>query len=317
MTIQTLRAALPNSINLTGATVTVCLASRRANQALTLNRLQLTDDLAASFLMSAEDALRRLNAGVANGDTDLQNYDATVPQDRHEVEVHIPSEGSTQNLVTDSLANLAQLPVFDGDNRIINKLEFYVIAVQRVGLRDIYLFRKYSKTKELGHSKKLITLFSDGTFDKITNPIFVFDEQFDAVWISPDMAIINKDNYHRIFNFFAEVIQHANTTLAAIQGAVAIENAAEFVADCTRNVLILNKLRGISQREYLDQLNMDTLANIIATYNLPIAISGQGANRRLVYDRQHKWKFLRLFDDGFLTSGMTGTNYEVTGKRQA
>lgn len=317
MTIQTLRAALPGIINLPGAAVTVCLASRRANQAPTLHRLQVTNDLAASFLLSAEDKLRKLNSGVANGDIDLKNYDAAVPQDRHEVEVHAPAAASTQVVVTTSLANLAQLPVFDGDDRIINKLEFYVVAVQRTGLPDIYLFRKYSKTKELGRSKKLITFFADGTFDKISNPIFVFDEYIDAVWIAPDMAILNKDNYHRIFNFFAEVVQHATTTLTAIQAAVPIENAQEFVADCTRNALILTKLRGISQRNYFGQLNMDMLAGIIAQYNLPIAIRGQGVNRRLVYDKQHKWKFLRLIDDGFLTSGMTGTNYEVTGKRQA
>ncbi|RWP73478.1 Kiwa anti-phage protein KwaB-like domain-containing protein [Mesorhizobium sp.] len=317
MTIAILRATLPDCINLAGATVTVCLASRRPNQAPALHRLQLSDDLAASFLTSAEDALRKLNSGVASGDLDLQNYDAAVPQDRHEVEVHAPGEGTTQSVVVNSLGNLAQLPVFDGDNRIINKLEFHVIAVQRAGMPDIYLFRKYSKTKELGRSKKLITLFSAGTFDKITDPVFVFDEYVDAFWISPDMAIINKDNYHRIFNFFAQVIQHANNTLTTIRAAVAIDNADEFVADCTRNALILVKLRGISQRDYLGQLNMDMLAGIIAAYNLPIAIAGEGADRRLVYDKQHKWKFLRLIDDGFLTSNMTGNNYEVTGKRQA
>ena len=28
-----------------------------------------------------------------------------------------------------------------------------------------------------------------------------------------------------------------------------------------------------------------------------------------------KWTFLRLLDDGFLNSDMTGKKYEVTGKR--
>lgn len=317
MTIASLRAALPGCTNLAGATVTVCLASRRSNQAPALYRLQLSDDLAASFLIFAEDALRKLNSGVASGDLDLQNYDAAVPQDRHEIEVHAPDDASTQSVVVNSLSNLAQLPVFDGDNRIINKLEFHVIAIQRPGEPDIYLFRKYSKTKELGRSKKLITLFSAGTFDKITDPVFVFDEYVDVFWISPDMVIVNKDNYHRIFNFFAQVIQHANDTLTAIRAAVSIQNADEFVADCTRNALILVKLRGISQRDYLAELNMDMLAGIIATYNLPIAIAGEGVDRQLVYDKQHKWKFLRLIDDGFLTSNMTGNNYEATGKRQA
>jgi hypothetical protein len=42
--------------------------------------------------------------------------------------------------------------------------------------------------------------------------------------------------------------------------------------------------------------------------NLPIKISDSGKNKRLVYDPQQKWKFLRLLDDGFLNSDMTGSN---------
>ncbi|QRM34786.1 Kiwa anti-phage protein KwaB-like domain-containing protein [Microvirga sp. VF16] len=318
MTYQALRTALTGcrTIDSTNASVNVCLAARAANGTIpTLHRLQLTDELAEGFLTLATDTLRRLDSDVSNVNVALETYDAATPQDKHEVEVHIPSAGSTPHAVVAALDDFPQLPVFDGTGATVNKLIFYVVAIQRPGQSPIYLFRKYSKTKELGRSRKLVTLFSGGTFDKITEPVFIFDELIDAMWVEGHMVIFNKDNYQRIFQFFTEVLVHAQSTLDQIKAAIPIENAGQFEQDCKGNPVILIKLRGIASRNYLSNLTLASLEAKIQARSLPIAINGTGANRKLVYDPQQKWKFLRLIDDGFLSSDMTGTHYEVTGKR--
>jgi hypothetical protein len=108
---------------------------------------------------------------------------------------------------------------------------------------------------------------------------------------------------------------HAQQTLTQIQSAVPIDNAAQFEADCKGNALILVRLRGIADRNYFPSLALATLEQKIKSDNLPIKISGTGKNKKLVYNPQQKWKFLRLLDDGFLNSDMTGKKYEVTSKR--
>lgn len=318
MTYQALTTALQSANGLTGtnATVTVCLAAKGANGGTpTLHRLQLTDGLSTSFLDNASQVLSDIGTKVTAGDYVFAAYDAAQPQDKHEIEVYVPPASSLQSGVINALGTLAQLPVFDGASKVINKLAFHVVAIQRSGQPDIYLFRKYSKTKELGRSKKLVTLFSGGTFDRIEEPVFIFDDFIDAIWIGGHMAILHKDSYHRIFQFFEEVMQHAQTTLNNIQQAVPIDNAAQFHSDCMSNSNILIKLRSIAQRNYFASLTIDALEAKIQAHNLPIQVVGTAPNKRLVYDPQHKWKFLRLIDDAFLHSDMTGMNYEAAAKR--
>lgn len=282
---------------------------------MTLHRLQMTDGLADGFRGLAVDTLRKLNTDVARGDVTLEEYDASNPQVNHEVEIHVPAAGTTPHAVIQALNDMAQLPVFDGADKTIRNLRFHVIAVQRTGASSIFLFRKYSKTKELSRSKRLVTLFQGGTFDQINEPIFIFDDMIDAAWVDGHMIIFRKDNYQALFGYFTEVLKHAQATIDTIKSTIPIDNADQFEKDCKGNTLILIKLRSISGRTYLTTLTIDNLEAIINARGLPIAISGAGANRKLVYDPVHKWKFLRLIDDGFLSSDATGLHYEVTGKR--
>lgn len=317
MTFATVRSALGGcrQISSSNASMTLCLAEKQSNSPPALHRLQLTSALAGAFLDAAVDSLRKISGEVASGDIDLKRYDAAVPQADYEVEVYTPPKGSMQLAIINSLTTLNQIKVFSGGNRIINNLLFHVMAIQRNRQSDIYIFRKFSKTKELGRSRKIITLFSDGTFDRISEPVFVFDEYIDAIWIDGKMLIIRKDNFHRIFQFFDDVIRHASATLDEICNAISIDNQVEFVSDCKKNSLILMRLRSISQRKYLPNLTMNKIERKILEHRLPIAISGKGASRKIVYESEHKWKFLHLIDDAFLTSDLTGSKYEATGKR--
>ena len=255
---QALQQALSDcaSISAANATATVCLAARAAKSTEpTLHRLQLSTALAASFLTTAVEVLRGLHDDIAKGDRTVETYDAGNVPDKHEVEFHALPVGSPQEAIVQALGTLQQVPVFDGKATTINKLVFHVIAIQRDRKTPIYLFRRYSKTKELGRSN-IVALFTGGSFDRITDPVFVFDDVVDCVAIDGKMVILNKDNYHRIFLFFSEALQHAQQTLAQIKSAVPIENAAQFEADCSGNALILVRLRGIAGRNYFSSLTL-------------------------------------------------------------
>lgn len=316
MTVRDAERGLANIGRLDGATVTVCLAARtNPHEPPSLHRLQLSDDLAETFLTSAADMLRMLGHEVANGDKVLVQYDAATPSDFHEVEVHDPPEESIQRAVIADLAELVNVPMFDGENRTIDKLVFHVIVIQRRRQPDIYIFRSYSRTKELTRSKKVVTIFANNVFDAMRDPIFIFDNKADAVWLNNTMLVLNQTNYHRIFQFFEEVLRHAERTLDDITQAIPIENADQFVADSRRHPIILAKLRSIAQGHYVGALTVAALERKIRNHELPIEVRGRGANKRLVYDRTLRWVFLKLIDDAYLNSDMTNARYEVTGKR--
>jgi hypothetical protein len=48
---------------------------------------------------------------------------------------------------------------------------------------------------------------------------------------------------------------------------------------------------------------------------LGIKIAEKNGKESLVFDPKNKWALLRLLDDDYLGSRLTGQKYEVTGKR--
>lgn len=129
------------------------------------------------------------------------------------------------------------------------------------------------------------------------------------------MLIFNKDSFHKIFRFFEELLKTAKKTLAAIKSSVQIENFDEFEAACVGHVQMQAKLKNISNKPYLKRLKMSAIKKVIDKVGLNVKIVTKNRQEMLQFDPKDKWAILRLLDDDYLNSIMTGNTYEVTGKR--
>ncbi|WP_084140270.1 Kiwa anti-phage protein KwaB-like domain-containing protein [Brevundimonas nasdae] len=305
-------ALLPVNVN-----VAVCIAVRLPNAPVPdLYRLQITDVLARKFAQSAIDTARELITDIRSGDRTLESYDASTVTDKHEVEIHEYQPGSVQEQIGSALSAAAQIQVFPGPGRGRNNLQFYSVTLSRKSDgKSYHFFRRYSKAKQLSRSGKIYTLFQAGTFDVIEEPLFVFDNYFDSLMLGGKAALVQKDNYHALFNFFDELRASAAQTIKTIQDLVPMQNGQAFTDDAKSNPLILMKLRGIAGRPYVPNLTVDQLEAKIIALGLPLQVVSVSGVKTIVYDPQHKWKLIRLLDDAFLSSDMTGTNYEAIGKR--
>ena len=76
------------------------------------------------------------------------------------------------------------------------------------------------------------------------------------------------------------------------------------------------KLNNIASKQYLKQIKMADIKKVIEEFDLKIKTIHKGRKEMLVFDPADKWAILRLLDDDYLGSVMTGQNYEVTGKRE-
>jgi hypothetical protein len=152
----------------------------------------------------------------------------------------------------------------------------------------------------------------------LPDPVFAFDQAIDCFCLGDLMFVVRKDNFHRIFAYFDEARANAQATLAAINAAVPIRNYDAFAAKCTANSAILMKLRAIAGRPYFGAIAAQGLIETINREGLDIGLEDGPNGPELVYRSDepfHHWVLVRLLDDGFLKSEMTGTSYEVTGKR--
>lgn len=168
----------------------------------------------------------------------------------------------------------------------------------------------------MSRSKKIAIFMKGGQYDSFRDKLFLFDVYFDCLSYKEVMYILNKDSFQKIFRFYELLLKVAQKTLRTIQKYVPIDNFDAFSESCKGHYQKLAKLKNISTKPYLKQLNIKIFKKVIKDCDLPIETTGRGANEKLVYNTSDKWAILKLLDDDYLKSIMTGQNYEVNSKRE-
>jgi Domain of unknown function (DUF4868) len=305
-------------LNLIDAVVSVCLAAMIGNDdAPVFEKLQLSDELTEDFRGTVRKMIEKHKNNDENGDLVLRRYDARSKPESFEVEyVSLSDHGAIKNQVR-SLSSVANLGIFDGRDDFVTGIRFYAIIVQPREGDPVYCFRSYSPKKELGRSRLFGALFSGGHFDRVREPMFLFDQNIDCVSRGDDMFIFNKDRFHKIFRFFEMVLKAAKTTLKIIKTKIPIANYDDFETACIGHLQMQAKLKNIAGKSDLGKIKMVDIKKVLREFpGLNVEITKKNGKEMLVFNPSDKWALLRLLDDDYLKSLMTDKNYEVTGKRE-
>jgi hypothetical protein len=97
---------------------------------------------------------------------------------------------------------------------------------------------------------------------------------------------------------------------------VPIANFNEFERACSGHLQMQAKLKNIASKPYLKKVKMADIKRLLLQFpSLGVQIVKRGGKEMLLFDPKDKWAVLRLLDDDYLGSVLTGEKYEVTGKR--
>lgn len=304
-------------MNLDGCTVTVCLGSLSQNEEEPrIEQLQLTKELTDEFANAAKKVVHRYSGLNGKNELALRRHDAGSKPDSHEVEYLDLADHDSVETQVNSLASLAQIPVFKIDEQFVAGLRFYAIVFQCGNTPPLYFFRIYTPKKELSRSRLFAALFGDGTFDRVKAPLFLFDHNVDCLSHDGTMYIFNKHNFEKIFRFFELVMKTAAQTLATIKAHVPIANFDELEEACSGHLQMQAKLKNIAGKAYLKKMNIADIKKVLQAFpSLGLKTIKKNGKEMLVFDPKDKWALLRLLDDDYLDSVLTGQKYEVTGKR--
>lgn len=305
------------TMNLDDCSATVCLGSLSDDvEEPRIEQLQTTTELTGEFRNIAKETIHKYSKLVGDGDLALRHYDAGSKPDSHEVEFLDLAEHESVEKQVESLASLAQIPVFKLDDAFVSGLRFYTIILQCKHGMPLYFFRNYTPKKELSRSRLFGAMFDEGTFDRIEEPVFLFDHGVDCISRDGVMYVFNKHNFEKIFRFFELVLKTATQTLATIKTHVPIANFDEFEKACTGHLQMQAKLKNIASKPYLKNVRMADIKRVLKEFpDLGVKTVKQNNKEMLLFDPQNKWAVLRLLDDDYLGSRLTGEKYEVTGKR--
>lgn len=304
------------AIDVANCNVTVCLASVQNDKAVPVfARLQLTDELADQFREVVREVFQRRAKEVDSKDTVLHSYDAGAKLEPHEIEFLDISAHPFIVQQLESLSSVSGVSLFQHSQEFIEGLHFYVLVLQPAEGEQIYCFRSYSPKKELSRSSIFAATFDDGQFDKIRKPTLLFDGHLDCVSRGNALFIFNKDAFQKMFRFFEMVRKAASRTLEKIKKAIPIANFDDFAQACEAHLYKLAKLNNIACKPYLNTVTMADMRRVIKKCGLNIETVKKNGKEMIVFDKSDKWAILRLLDDDYLASVMTGRNYEANSKR--
>lgn len=304
-------------LDLSECEVTVCLASSLKDAVLPrFERLLLSAELTETFRSVAAYTLALYKKEHNSGNLVLRKYAVESKPESYEVEyLNVSTYESIMEQIS-PLSALADVEVFEADEKFISGLRFYVITVQPPSGDPVYFFRTYTPKKMLGRSRLFAVMFRHGIFDKVIEPAFLFDQHIDCLSHSGIMFIFKKENFYEIFRFFETIRRIAKETLDTIRATVPIQNFDDFARDCEGHLAKLEKLRNIAAKPYWGKITVENMKKVIEKNNLPVQFVQTNVGEKLVYDPSDKWVLLKLLDDDYLWSLMTEQSYEVTGKRE-
>jgi hypothetical protein len=276
-------------------------------------RLALHDDLAHEF---------RSTAGQAANDFaafELKPFEEGYTPEPHErFFLRLDEEESLPIRETVELVSqIAKAEQFVEAGEMISSLRFYSIVVgsDAAQARGVFL-RAYSPKRELTRSSGFAAMMAKGTYNRVTQKVFLFDREVDCFAWDNHLFINDIGNFRRIFRYFDQLRASAAAIVDDIAAKIPIANEEEFKAQCVGQLQMIAKLATISRRQYLSKVTMADIKRTIETFDLPVKTLGSGKNEKLVFDPHPstRWIILKLLDDDYLGSIMTDEKYAVSSK---
>jgi hypothetical protein len=303
-------------LDLANCEVQICMAGvREGDDAPDFQRVTITEAVSGEFRKLSKEALARRRKDLESGDLVLHSYDPGAKPDSHEVELLDLSEHQSIRDQISGLSDLAGLETFLAEDDFLSSLRFYVIVFRPKIGAPVFCFRTYSQKRELKRSPLLAIVLRQGHYDKFTDPLFLFDRHIDCISRGNDLFIFKKDKFQKIFQFYELLLKTAKDTLKIIKARIPIDNFDDFEQACEGHLQKVAKLKNIASKPYLQKVTMKDIKKVIKKYDLNISTVGKGKSEKIHFDDSDRWAILRLLDDDYLESVLTGNSYETNSKR--
>jgi hypothetical protein len=312
---QVLRDIL--ALDLRTCSIEVCLASVDEHEPISqFQRLLLSEKLKHTFRDVVIAVLNDYRQELQWHNLVLQDFNVESKPEEHEIEyLDLTSYGVIAKQI-EPLNRFNSLDTFREEKRFISGLRFYVIIAQPPEGEAIYFFRHYTPRKMLSQSPffGIRWLSNKYYYERIEEPVFLFDSFLDSISRGSDLFILKKEHFYYMFRFLEELLKTAHETLELIRARIPIANFDVFARSCSRNKTKMQKLRNIASQPYLSTITIEDMKKVIASNNLNIRVILVDGQEMLYYERRDPWAILKLLDDDYLQSLMTGQHYVVDSK---
>jgi hypothetical protein len=301
--------------------VNVYLASADKNDLVPkFEQMLMTPKLTDGFRDIIEIILKKYQKEMGGNHTLFLEYFIESVLEENEIEYFELAKRKTIAEQIEPLKLLTDIEIFSEEKDFINGIRFYVIVAQPEESEPVYFYHFYTPKKILKRKGLRAILGITGEYDRVDERYISFEESIDCISHNGFMFVINKNNFQAMFHFLEEVRATAQETLDAINFGLPIQNFDELVQAVNGNMTMLRKLKKIAAKPYIKDLKMSDIKKIIEINHLPVEVKEVEGQEKIIFNpnakAREKYALLRIFNDDYLKSLMTGINYETTGKRE-
>lgn len=210
------------------------------------------------------------------------------------------------------LSETTNASLFDANADNIIDLNFYIIKIFLNGNDSVYIFKKYQTIKQFYRTKVLG--FWNNVFKEEDNEKFLLLEtnNIDFFVYGKQAYVDNVFFFQNITNENATDFQKSQATIQALNNIIPIENIDGLIEDMENNARVKRALLNISNNlDIISTLTIQKVRDIINNFGLNVEIN---ASNKLVYDSKNKYEVLDIFQDNYLTSQMTQSDYKTNSK---
>lgn len=272
-------------------------------------RLTLTRTLSEEFCQNA--------LSVVDNEYLLHKYEPGYKPDDDEL-CYLPlGEPSLAQDVIDGVSKFDKAALFREHDDFIDNLKFYAVIVDNRKQQAVF-FREFSRKKELTRSGCIPLMSEKGTYGRVEQKIFLFDDDVDCFSWRRYLFVKNVAAFQRIFGYFEALIRKAEQTIRAVVIRIPISNIDDFTSACKANPRMLSKLAQVAEKPYLSKITMTDIKRVIAKFRIDVKIVRVAGVEKLIFEGSpvKRWNILKLLDDDYLNSTMTRLKYASNSKIQ-
>jgi hypothetical protein len=251
---------------------------------------------------------------------DFFSFDPEILLDQNQIEyIRLTNEPEIERKVQ-MLQSQAQIPEFAAKPATwLKSICAMAISFAIADSAPIYCFVRFSSKMIVGSrntgTKQIFARLIDKRFKRTDETIFVFDpDLITAISHGDDLFIFDKRNFFSIFRYNDHILRSADIALKAIKDALPIENFELFANDCEGKISQMKKLYSIAKDNKMEHITIEQLQEAIHRLKLHITIDGTGERKKIIYQSQFKDEFIRLINDEYVISALTGDLYTTTQK---
>ena len=200
------------------------------------------------------------------------------------------------------------------DAAFLKRLWAYAVVSSVAGRRSL-LFRKFLPQRVVHEAKALAFSFRQGYLSKLEDPAFNFDESADALVVGAEAIVLQKTLFEQIFDLAGQIYTPlAKKAIDSVREIGILSDPEGLATAVEADDNKLKKAADIGKNIDFSKVTWENLKKIQADYGVPLQLDE--ANRRIVNRPADAWSILKVLNDDYLRSEMTGELYEVQSKRR-